>query len=96
MKYSDLAEASQPNPISTSVIQKPKSKDYMEMCNVQQQQHLNNHQQYSPPDNGQYMHKDPGQVNTTNIGGVFRLIFKENVFAVPYILLLNYIKWCLM
>lgn len=62
MKYSDhLAEASQPNPMTTSVIQKPKTKDYMEMCNVQQQQqqqqqHLTN-QQYSP-DNGQYMQKE--------------------------------------
>ncbi|CAG9770855.1 unnamed protein product [Ceutorhynchus assimilis] len=60
VKYSDLAEASPPNPISTSVIQKPKSKEYMEMCNVEPQQHLNNHPQYSP-DNGQYMHKDPTQ-----------------------------------
>ncbi|XP_050299491.1 uncharacterized protein LOC126738282 isoform X2 [Anthonomus grandis grandis] len=62
MKYSELVEPSQPNPISTSVIQKPKPKDYtnMDMCNAQPQ-HLSNHQQYSP-DNGQYMHKDPSQV----------------------------------
>jgi len=69
MKYSDTAETSQSNPMSTSVIQKPKAKEYMEMCNVQQP-HLNN-QQYSPEgvqyskDPYQYkmaMHKDPTQV----------------------------------
>lgn len=69
MKYSDSAETSQSNPMSTSVIQKPKAKEYMEMCNVQQS-HLNN-QQYSPEgvqyskDPYQYkmaVHKDPTQV----------------------------------
>ncbi|XP_066255808.1 fap1 adhesin-like isoform X2 [Euwallacea similis] len=63
MKYSDL-EAPQPNHISTSVIQKPKTKDYLEMCNIQQQ-HLSN-QQYSP-DNGQYLHKDPSQNGFPNL-----------------------------
>ncbi|XP_066144395.1 titin homolog isoform X2 [Euwallacea fornicatus] len=64
LKYSDLVEASQPNHISTSVIQKPKTKEYMEMCNIQQQ-HISN-QQYSP-DNGQYLHKDPSQNGFPNL-----------------------------
>ncbi|KAL1501587.1 hypothetical protein ABEB36_006884 [Hypothenemus hampei] len=59
MKYSDLVETAQPNPISTSVIQKPKPKDYMEMCNVPQQHLVGNH--HYANDNGAYMHKDPTQ-----------------------------------
>ncbi|XP_050503350.1 uncharacterized protein LOC114325557 [Diabrotica virgifera virgifera] len=70
VKYSEISE---PHPslqdhISPSVIQKAKSKEYMEMCNVQQQHmkpaydHLNGQQNYPEPNvhpHSQYMHKEP-------------------------------------
>ncbi|XP_076254295.1 uncharacterized protein LOC143192686 isoform X2 [Rhynchophorus ferrugineus] len=70
VKYSNPPETSQANHITTSVIQKPKPKDYMEMCNMQQAHlmkptypsHLPNHQQYLH-DNSQYIHKDTNQIH---------------------------------
>ncbi|XP_072381142.1 uncharacterized protein [Diabrotica undecimpunctata] len=70
VKYSEISE---PHPslqehISPSVIQKAKSKEYMEMCNVQQQHmkpaydHLNGQQNYPEANvhpHSQYMHKEP-------------------------------------
>ncbi|XP_060534121.1 uncharacterized protein LOC132706665 isoform X2 [Cylas formicarius] len=68
MKYPDLADGhhQQSSPISTSVIQKPKPKEYMEMCNPQQphmkqvypEHHLAGNQNYSP-ENAQFLHKEP-------------------------------------
>lgn len=69
VKYSDTAEHLQPNLMSASVIQKPKSKDYMEICNMQQphmkptySNHIPNHQQFQH-ENSQYLHKDPTQIH---------------------------------
>lgn len=84
VKYSEIAEpVMQPIPhldhLPPSVLTKHKEKEYVEMCNIPQQSHLNkpypdhqfNGQQSYPPDmsmHNQYMHKEPqgSQVSFVN------------------------------